>query len=73
MVKSPKQQRVRKREEEEHAQCGVGGEGFDRRIAARAKGKISKMIVRPVMAYGLDDGSDQEAELEVAKLKMLRF
>lgn len=51
----------------------MGGEGFDRRIAARAKGKISKMIVRPVMAYGLDDGSDQEAELEVAKLKMLRF
>lgn len=66
MVNSPKQQRVHKREEEEH------GDSVEW-VAARAKGKISKMIVRPVMAYGLDDGSDQEAELEVAKLKMLRF
>ena len=40
------------------------------------KGKIYKMVMRPAMLYGLETVAltkSQEAELEVAELKMLRF
>ena len=40
------------------------------------KGKVYRTVVRAAMMYGLKKlaiGRRQEAELEVAKLKMLRF
>ena len=43
----------------------------DRRVPARVKGKMYKVAVRPAMLYGLE--KRQEAEMEVAELKMLRF
>ena len=48
----------------------------DRRVPARVKGKMYKVAVRPAMLYGLETVAltkRQEAELEVAELKMLRF
>lgn len=48
----------------------------ERRVPARVKGTVYKMVVRPAMLYGLDTVSlkkRQEAELKVAELKMLRF
>ena len=48
----------------------------DRRVPARVKGKVYKVAVRPVMLYGLETVAltkRQEAEMEVAELKMLRF
>ena len=48
----------------------------DRRVSARTKGKIHKVVVRPAMLYGMETvplTKKQEAELEVAELKMLRF
>ena len=48
----------------------------DRRVPARVKGKVYKVAVRPAMLYGLDTVAltkRQEAEMEVAELKMLRF
>ncbi|KAL7841080.1 hypothetical protein SRHO_G00247710 [Serrasalmus rhombeus] len=54
----------------------VSGLMCDRRIVARVKGKIYKTVVRPAMMYGLETvalSKRQEAELEVAEMKMLRF
>ena len=48
----------------------------DRRVPARVKGKVYKVAVRPAMLYGLETVAltkIQEAEMEVAELKMLRF
>ena len=46
------------------------------RIPARVKGKVYKLAVRPAMLYGLETVAlmkRQEAEMEVAELKMVRF
>ncbi|KAK3555144.1 hypothetical protein QTP86_009995 [Hemibagrus guttatus] len=54
----------------------VSGVLCDRKISARIKGKVYRMVVRPAMLYGLETVSlrkRQESELEVAELKMLRF
>ena len=54
----------------------VSGVICDRQVPARMKGKIYKKVVRPAMLYGLETVAltkSQEAELEVAELKMLRF
>ena len=48
----------------------------DRKISAEMKGKLYKVLVRPAMMYGLETialTKRQEAELEVAEMKMLRF
>ena len=48
----------------------------DRRVPARVKRKVYKVAVRPAMLYGLETVAltkRQEAEMEVAELKMLRF
>ena len=48
----------------------------DRRVPARVKGKVYRVAVRPAMLYGLETVAltkTQEAEMEVAELKMLRF
>ena len=48
----------------------------DRRVPARVKGKVYRVAVRPAMLYGLETVAltkRQEAEIEVAELKMLRF
>ena len=48
----------------------------DRRVPARLKWKVYKVAVRPAMLYGLETMAltkRQEAEMEVAELKMLRF
>ena len=45
-------------------------------LPARVKGKVYKVAVRPAMLYGLETVAltkRQEAEMEVAELKMLRF
>lgn len=54
----------------------VSGVICDRRVSAKVKGKVYRTVVRPAMMYGLETlaiGRRQEAELEVAELKMLRF
>ncbi|KAK3542298.1 hypothetical protein QTP86_021960, partial [Hemibagrus guttatus] len=54
----------------------VSGVLCDQKISARIKGKVYKTVVRPAMLYGLETVSlrkRQEAELEVAELKMLRY
>ena len=54
----------------------VTGVICDRMVPARVKGKVYKTVVRPAMLYGLETVAmtkRQEAELEVAELKMLRF
>ena len=46
----------------------------DTRVPARVKGKVYKVAVRPAMLYGLETVTltkRQEAEMEVAELKML--
>ena len=48
----------------------------DRGVPARVKGKVYKVAVRPAMLYGLETVAltkRQQAEMEVAELKMLRF
>ena len=48
----------------------------DRRVSARGKGKVYTVAVRPAMWYGLETVAltkRQEAEMDVAELKMLRF
>ena len=48
----------------------------DRGVPARVKGKVYRVAVRPAMLYGLETVAltkRQEAEMEVAELKMLRF
>ena len=47
----------------------------DRRVPARVKGKMYKVAVIPSLSYGLETVAltkRQEAEMEVAELKMLR-
>ena len=54
----------------------VSGVICDRRVPARVKGKVYEVAVRPAMLYGLETvalAKRQEAEMEVAELKMLRF
>ena len=54
----------------------VSGVMCDRRVSAKMKGKVYKTVLRPTMLYGLETvalGKRQEAELEVAEMKMLRF
>ncbi|KAF7651214.1 hypothetical protein LDENG_00113870 [Lucifuga dentata] len=54
----------------------VSGVMCDKRVSARMKGKVYKTVVRPAMLYGLETVAlrkRQEAELEVAETKMLRF
>ena len=54
----------------------VSGVICDRRVSAKVKGKVYRTVVRPAMMYGLEKlamSKRQEAELEVAELKMLRF
>ncbi|MGL4877156.1 hypothetical protein, partial [Paraclostridium dentum] len=54
----------------------VSGVLCDKRVSARMKGKVFKTVVRPAMLYSLETVAlrkRQEAELEVAELKMLRF
>ena len=48
----------------------------DRRVSARVKGKIHQTAVRPSMMYSLETvgvTKSQEAELDMAEMKMLRF
>ena len=48
----------------------------ERRVPTRVKGKVYRVAVRPAMLYGLETVAltkRQEAEMEVAELKMLRF
>ena len=48
----------------------------DRRVPARLKGSVYKVAVRPALLFGLETVTltkRQEAEMEVAELKMLRF
>ncbi|KAK3568639.1 hypothetical protein QTP86_011431 [Hemibagrus guttatus] len=54
----------------------VSGVLCDQKISVRIKGKVYRTVVRAAMLYGLETVSlrkRQEAELEVAELKMLRF
>ena len=54
----------------------VSGVICDRKVPAKVKGKVYKTVVRPAMLYGLETiglTRKQEAELEVAELKILRF
>ncbi|KAI5095577.1 hypothetical protein C0J45_14007 [Silurus meridionalis] len=69
------------REVKKRVQAGWGGwrrvTGVicDRRVSVRMKGNAYRTVVRPVL-YGLETvalNKRQEAELEVAELKMLRF
>ena len=59
--------------------CGwrkVSGVLCDKKIPTALKGKIYKTVIRPAMLYGLETVAltqRQEAELEVAEMKMLRF
>ena len=49
---------------------------FIRRLPARVKGKVYNSVVRPAMVYGLETVTvtkKQIEEMEVAKVKMLRF
>ena len=48
----------------------------DRRVPARVKGKLYKVAARPAVVYVLETVAlmkRQDAEMEVAELKMLRF
>ena len=59
-----------------HSWRGMASLLCDRRVSARLKGKIHRTVVRPAMMYGLETVAmmkRQEAELEVAEMKMLRF
>ena len=54
----------------------VSGVICDRRLPARAKGKVYSTMVRPAMVYGLEMVAftkKQAEEMEVAEMKMLRF
>ena len=47
-----------------------------RRVPARVIGKVYKVVVRPAMLHGFETVAltkRQEAEMEVAELKRLRF
>ena len=48
----------------------------DRRLPAKAKGKVYSTTVRPTMVYGVETMTvtkKQVEEMEVAEMKMLRF
>ena len=48
----------------------------DRRVPSRVKGRVYTVAMRPAMLYRLETVAlmkRQEAEMEVAELKMLRF
>ena len=48
----------------------------DKRLPARVKGKVYSSVVRPAMLYGLETVAvteKQVEEMEVARMKMLRF
>ena len=71
-----------KREVKKRVQAGwngwrrVSGVICDRRLRARVKGKVYSSVVRPAMVYGLETVAvtkKQVEEMEVAKMKMLRF
>ena len=68
-----------KRSEEESTgrmEWTISGVMCDRRVSARVKEKVYKVAVRPVMMYGLEKvtrAKRQEAAMEGAELKMLRF
>ena len=54
----------------------VSGVICDKRLPARAKGKVYSSVVRPAMVYGLETVAvtkKQVEEIEVAEMKMLRF
>ena len=54
----------------------VSGVICDRRLPARVKGKVYSLVVRPAMVYGLQTVAvtkKQVEEMEVTKMKMLRF
>ena len=54
----------------------VSGIICDRKLSTRVKGKVYNTAVRPAMLYGMETVAltrRQEAELEVAELRMLRF
>lgn len=48
----------------------MSGVIYDRRIAAKVKGKVYKLVGNPAMMYGLEMamGKSPEADLEVAEL-----
>lgn len=49
---------------------------WDRRMAARVKGKVYKVVVRPATMYGFQMVAitkRQEAKLEVAELNVLKL
>ncbi|KAI5609648.1 hypothetical protein C0J50_5859, partial [Silurus asotus] len=54
----------------------IAGVICDRRVSVRVKGKVYRTVVRPEMLYGLETVAlskrQEEVELEVAELKMLR-
>ena len=55
---------------------GVRPLSGDRKLSTRVKGKVYNTVVRPAMLYGMETVAlmrRQEAELEVAELRMLRF
>ena len=59
-----------------HSWRRMSGLLCDRDVSARLKGKIHRTVVKPAMMYGLETVAvtkRQEAELEVAEMKMLRF
>ena len=71
-----------KREVKKRVQAGwngwrrLSGVICDRRLPARVKGKVYSLVVRPAMVYGLETVAvtkKQVEEMEVAKMKMLRF
>ena len=73
---------LKRSEEESTVQAGwngwrrMSGVICDRRVPARVKRKVYKVVVRPAMLYGLETVAltkRQEAEMEVAELKMLLF
>ena len=54
----------------------MSGVMCDERVSAQIKGKVHKTVMRPAMLYDLKTVTlrkRQEAELEVAEMKMLRF
>ena len=54
----------------------VSGVIYDKRLLARIKGKVYRIVGRPAMVYGLETVAvtkKQVEEMEVAEMKMLRF
>ena len=54
----------------------VSGVLCDRKLSAKVKGKMYKIVVRPAMLYGMETVAVTErqmAKMEVAELKMVRW